>query len=484
MSRTKESIGFSVVVLAAGLGKRMRSKLPKVLHQIAGKPLLFHVLHQIQKVWPDAPIAVVVGHARENVEEYVRNEPAFKSMKIQFIYQAEQKGTGHAARCAMDSEWGNDQVRMKRAVLVLPGDLPLIQSEMIKNLIIPLKKSDALRLLVCRLTHPTGYGRIVRKRGNGAVLRIVEEKDASPKEKLISEVATSIYLFESQFLQKSLRRLSSQNAQSEYYLTDVISFAVKAKKKIDVLSWEKSEDLQGVNDLWELSLAEKALNLRLIRHWASHGVKFVDPGNTKIDFNVQLEEGALIHPGVILSGETKIGSFAQIGPYCNLKDMEVSEGAIVKVGTVGDQSFIGPNAQVGPYAHLRPESRIGSKAKIGNFVELKKTKIGDGTSVAHLSYLGDAEVGKNVNIGCGFVTCNFDGRVIDGERKHRTIIEDDVFMGSDCQTVAPVRIGRGAFVASGSTITENVLPEDLAIARSRQVNKSGYARRLKQPKEE
>jgi len=379
----------------------------------------------------------------------------------------------------MDSPWGDEQVKAKAPVLVLPGDLPLIPSQLVQQMTLPLGRAQAMRLLTCRLTDPTGYGRIVRRGKTGPVLRIVEEKDANLREKAIQEVGASIYLFQAAFLKYALGKLSNKNAQGEYYLTDLVAQASRASKQVDVLAWPDEEDLRGVNDPWELALAGRILNQELIRSWAMRGVKFMDPWSTWIDVGVAFEEEVVVHPGAILRGKTRVGKGATIGPRVVLENMVIGPKANIKTGTVGESSQVDEGAQIGPYAHLRPESQVGKDAKIGNFVELKKTRIGEHTSVAHLSYLGDAEVGKNVNIGCGFVTCNFDGRVISGERKHRTVIEDDVFLGSDCQTVAPVRVGKGAYVASGSTITEDVESEALAIARSRQVNKPGYARKLK-----
>jgi bifunctional UDP-N-acetylglucosamine pyrophosphorylase/glucosamine-1-phosphate N-acetyltransferase len=471
-----------VIILAAGQGKRMRSSLPKVLHEIGGKPLLFHIISHVQSVTPDASIAVVVGHGREQVEKAVREEKSFSSLKISFIHQVEQKGTGHAARCAMDSEWGEQMVRAKANVLVLPGDLPLITASLVEQMFLPLGRGDALRLLTCTLADPTGYGRIVRRGKTGPVLRIVEEKDASLREKQIQEVSTSIYLFSAAFLKYGLQKLSNKNAQGEYYLTDLIGQAARAKKKVDVLHWAVPEDLRGVNDPWELAQARRILNERCIRDWSLKGVKFMHPWTTWVDLSVQLEEDVIVEPGVILSGSTQVARGAIIGARCVLKNVKVGAGANLKVGTVAEDSVIEEGASLGPYAHLRPGSMVGKGAKIGNFVELKKSRIGEKSSVAHLSYVGDAEVGKNVNIGCGFVTCNFDGRIINGERKHKTIIEDDVFLGSDCQTVAPVRVGKGAYVASGSTITEDVEADALAIARTRQVNKPGYAKKLREKK--
>ncbi len=473
-SESEKAVRCAVIILAAGLGKRMRSSLPKVLHPVGGEPILFHILSRITEAAPESAVAIVVGHGREQVEAAVRGESRFSGLKIEFVVQPEQRGTGHAARCAMDSPWGARVVKEKRPVLVLPGDAPLLTADLIAQMTERLASSEVMRLLTCELEQPTGYGRIVRRGTRGPVVRIVEEKDASAREKQIREVGTSIYLFSPTFLQTGLHKLSPKNAQGEYYLTDLVHQASRTKKKIDVLSWNDSGELRGVNDPWELAQAGKALNERVLRKWALAGVRFIDPSNTYIEGQVTLGEDTVIHPGAYLSGRTRIGSKVTIGANVVLRDMEVANGAHVKTGTVGEGSRIGAHANVGPYAHLRPETSIGEACKIGNFVELKKTRIGVKTSIAHLSYIGDAEVGARVNIGCGFVTCNYDGVA-----KHKTVIEDDVFVGSDCQAVAPVRIGKGAYVASGSTITEDVESDALAIARSRQTNKPGYARKLK-----
>ncbi len=477
MVKTSSTIG--VLILAAGQGKRMRSSLPKVLHPLAGVPMLVHVLARVKAVLPEASVAIVVGHAKEQVESVVRAHPLAQNMKIEFVFQKEQLGTGHAARVAMDTDWGKTMVKKDYPVLVLPGDLPLITEDMIQQLCEPMGRGVSTRLLTTRLIDPTGYGRVVRKGKVGPVLRVVEEKDAGAREKDIREVATSIYTFDPGFLKSGTHRITPKNAQKEYYLTDLIALSTQAKKKIDVLEWPSPEDLRGVNDPWELALASKIINERIIKKFAQNGVRFTNPWTTIIDATVQIEAGAEIDSGVLIKGTSTIAADAHIGPRCILEDVTVSQGAYLKVGTVAEKSHIGARAVVGPYAHLRPESKIGEDAKIGNFVELKKTTIGKKTSVAHLSYLGDATVGEGVNIGCGFVTCNFDGRVVNGERKHKTVIEDGVFVGSDCQTIAPIVIGKGAYLASGSTITQDVPADALGIARSRQVNKEGYAKRLR-----
>lgn len=458
------STPVSVVILAAGLGKRMKTDLPKVLHPMSGLPLLIHIILRVKSAFFSTTklrIAIVVGHQKELVEKQIREFAPFADCDITFIEQKEQKGTGHALQCVMNSEWGVDLVKKKQSLLVLPGDLPLIQSSMIEELSQALSskksaQSAVMRVLTTHLENPTGYGRILRR--GQTVLKIVEEKDAKPREKLIKEVATSIYLFSSAFLKAYLPRLSTKNAQGEYYLTDLVEFAHRSKLKIETMNWECCQDLRGINDLDELSQAELIHQERLKKQWSQAGVRFILPHTTYIETQVQLSPGVCIESHVSLKGTT------QIGPKTTIKS-----------GSVIIDSTIEESVQIGPYAHLRPQSHVKSFAKIGNFVELKKTTIGEKTSVAHLSYLGDAVVGREVNIGCGFVTCNYDGRVIDGQRKHQTKIEDRAFIGSDCQVVAPITIGEGAYIASGSTITESVEAGALALARSRQINKPKYA---------
>jgi bifunctional UDP-N-acetylglucosamine pyrophosphorylase/glucosamine-1-phosphate N-acetyltransferase len=433
-------------------------------------------------------IGIVVGHGREQVESAVRASEITRGMKIDFLVQSEQKGTGHAVRCAMDSEWGRARVRDGASVLVLPGDSPLIPGSLISAMLEPfsgIEKGAALRLLTCEVAEPKGYGRILRA-GKGAsakVRRIVEEKDASPKERAIREVAASIYTFDAKYLAEALPKLSTKNAQGEYYLTDLVEVAAKKKRKVPTLAWPNAEDVRGVNDLWELSLAERALQLRIIERHARNGVRFLDPWSVACEAGVTIGEGVRVHRGVVLRGKTSIGNRVDLGSNTVLRNVRIGDDVELKAGSYCQDSEIGAGAKVGPYAHLRPGSFVGAGAKIGNFVELKKATVGEGTSIAHLSYVGDAQIGARVNIGCGFVTCNYDGRVKNGSRKHETIIEDDCFIGSDCQTVAPIRIGRGAYVASGSTITQSVEPDALAIARSRQVNKPGYAKRLRSKKD-
>lgn len=474
------SVQPGVVILAAGHGKRMKSPLPKVLTPIAGQPLVHQILDRVLKALPGARIAVVVGHGKDQVMASIRADERFAKAGIEFVDQVDPRGTGHAVQCVMATDWGRSFARSKGALMVLPGDLPLIRSELVTELARPLGRADALRLLTTELADPTGYGRVIRKGKGGPVQRIVEEKDADARQKAVREVACSIYLFDAAFLEKGLGSLNTKNAQGEFYLTDLVAVARKQRRNVAVLPWKDEEDVRGINDPWELALAARIFNRRVLKRLALEGARFQNPDDTWVEETVTLAEGVEIGTGCVLTGKTSIGKGSRLGPSVILHDVQVGQNVTIKAGTVGEKSRVEDGATLGPYANLRPDSVVGPEAKIGNFVELKNTRVGRKTSVAHLSYLGDAEVGERANIGCGFVTCNYDGRVIDGKRKHTTVIEDDVFMGSDCQTVAPVRVGRGAYVASGSTVTEDVEADSMAIARSRQVNKPGYAKKLRE----
>jgi bifunctional UDP-N-acetylglucosamine pyrophosphorylase/glucosamine-1-phosphate N-acetyltransferase len=465
-------------ILSPGQGTRMCSSLPKVLVPVCGRPMLFSSLSQLELAAPNARVAIVVGHLKEMVTEKVRAQK-FK-LQIDFIEQSEQKGTGHAVKCVMASEWGKRAVASKENIFVLSGDLPLLSAELVKEMCEPLKRGAAMKLLTAVLNEPSGYGRIVRKSKMGEVLRIIEEKDATGREKLLQEVGLSIYTFQAQFLAAGVESLKNNNAQKEYYLTDLVQIASSKKRPIDTRIWDNVDDVRGVNNPYELSQAGEVLNSRIIREHALNGVRFVSLSNCRVEQTVNIASDVHICPGVILEGTTEIASGAIIGANVVLSNVKVGARAEVKAGTYAEDSVIGDDAKIGPYAHLRPESNVGKKAKIGNFVELKKANIGEGTSISHLSYVGDAEVGAGVNIGCGFVTCNFDGRVIDGQRKHKSIIEDDVFIGSDCQVVAPITLKKGSYIASGSTVTDDVPADALVIARTRQVTKEGYAKKLRE----
>jgi bifunctional UDP-N-acetylglucosamine pyrophosphorylase/glucosamine-1-phosphate N-acetyltransferase len=473
MPSKQSSSNAAVIILAAGLGKRMASSLPKVLVPVCGKPMLFHILDRVAAELPGARVAVVVGYQKEKVIE-LTNAQNF-NLEIDFVEQPEQKGTGHAVKCAMVSPWGKKIVDAKANVLVLPGDLPLLTTELVRDMAEPLKRGSAMKLLTANLADPFGYGRIIRKGKKGAVQRIVEEKDATQREKLVQEVGLSIYTFQAQFLATGVESLKPNNAQKEYYLTDLVSHAVQKKRAIETLTWENSEDVRGVNNPYELSLAGEILNSRVVKQHALSGVRFICLKTCRVEPTVKISPDVTIYPGVNLEGSTEIGAGTTLGPNVFLRNVKIGERCEIKAGTYAEDSTVAAEVKLGPYAHLRPETSIGKGAKIGNFVELKKAKIGEKTAISHLSYVGDAEVGARVNIGCGFVTCNYDGK-----NKHKTIIEDEVFVGSDCQTVAPVTLKKRSYIASGSTITDTVEEDALAIARSRQVNKPGYAKKIRE----
>jgi bifunctional UDP-N-acetylglucosamine pyrophosphorylase / glucosamine-1-phosphate N-acetyltransferase len=477
MVKKKPAKSCGIVILAAGKGTRLNSKVPKVLCPISGTPLIYNVLNSIYKALPDANVSVVVGYEAEQVKSSIQKHPWFEKMSLEFVFQKNQLGTGDAVKEALSSPWGEERLKEKAPLLVLSGDQPLITEALLSEMVQPLKKGQALRFLSFIPESADGYGRVVRQ--GRQVKKIVEDKDASIKEKEINEVASLIYFFESGFLKSSIGKIKSENAQSQFYLPDLVSLAIRQKKKAECIIWKETDDVVGINSNWDLMNANKILNQRNLKKWALNGVLFEDPSSTWIEQDVELAKGVLVSSNTHLKGRTVIGCGTSIGTGVTLSNVKVGNNCEIKQGTVAENSVIKTDAKVGPYAHLRPDSEVGVGAKIGNFVELKKAVIGAKTNISHLSYVGDAHVGCGVNIGCGFVTCNYDGRTIGGKRKHPTIIEDNVFMGSDCQVVAPIKIGKGAYVASGSTITEDVEADSLVIARSRQVAKPGYAQKFK-----
>jgi len=444
----------------------MKSELPKCLHKVAGMPMVFRILRTLHCLPIKLDIAVLVGFGKDQiVKAYEESKGELGLPAVTFIDQSHQGGTGHAVTTAISHPWGAvSQPVENDTILVLPGDQPLVSAHVLTQMLRPLSPRQHYRALTALVPEPKGYGRVVRKRVGSQLqlARVVEEKDATIAERKIKEVVFSTYLFKFGFLKLTLPLLSPKNAQNELYLTDVLEIGFKSKKFGDTLTIDDPSELRGVNDPYELAQAQAIARAAKVEALARAGVYFEDLANVSIDDQVTVEPGARIGVGVVLSGSTKVYKNAHLKAYTVCMDSTIEEGA-----------------QVGPSAHLRPGSLVGRNAKIGNFVELKKTHIGENTSVAHLSYLGDATVGKNVNIGCGFVTCNYDGRVRNGKKKHETVIEDDAFIGSASQVVAPITIGRGAYIASGSTITKDVPAGDLAIARSKQENKQGYALRLR-----
>ena len=453
----------AAIVLAAGQGKRMKSKRAKVLHPLAGVPMLFYVLDLVKRLEIQRTF-VIIGHRAEQVSE------AVSSWGVTCLLQDPPLGTGHAvlqAKKALEDFSGS--------VLILSGDTPLLRPETVQRLWeVHQKERATMTLLTTRLPNPHGYGRILRKK-NGAIARIVEEKDATPAERSIQEINTGVYIIEAPVLFDGLGEVRPNNQQKEYYLTDLIGIAARRGERLAGAAADPDEVI-GVNSRADLATAEGTLRKRIAARWMAEGVTILDPARVRIDASVEIGRDVVIHPGVALEGNTKIGEDCVLHA-CRIENSRLGERVVVKDYSVIEESEIDADASIGPFAHLRPGTVLRKGAKVGNFVEIKKSELGEGSKANHLSYLGDAVVGKGVNIGAGTITCNYDG-----EKKYQTIIEDEVFIGSDTQLVAPVRVGAGALIAAGSTITRDVPPEALAISRVRQENKEGWARKRKTKK--
>ncbi len=455
---------FSAIVLAAGQGTRMKSALPKVLHRAAGIPMLDHVVRAALEAGA-GDVVVVVGHGREQVEAHLS---ATFGARVTTAVQEEQKGTGHAVQCAMGALEG-----LAGDVVILSGDVPLLEADAIRRLL-EVRRGDyamKLALLTAELPDPTGYGRILRDR-SGKVLGIREHKDASAEERAIKEWNAGVYAIELSFLRRALTQLGTDNAQGELYLTDVVAMA-SGDGGAEAVRWS-AESVRGVNDRAQLAEIEAILRARINARVAASGVTMRDPGATYLDVDVIVEPDVILEAGVHLRGKTIVRSGARIDVGCVLTDVEVHAGANLKPYTIAQQSSVGPRAQIGPFSHLRPDTQLGEDTHVGNFVETKKTSMGKGSKANHLAYLGDGKIGEGVNVGAGTIFCNYDGF-----RKHTTTLEDGAFIGSDSQLVAPITIGKGAYVGTGTTVTRDVPADALAISRTKQENKEGYASRLK-----
>ena len=455
----------TVVILAAGLGTRMRSDLAKALHALAGRPLIQHVLSAAAGVEPEK-IILVLGHQADKVRS------AVGEYRPEIVLQAEQLGTGHAVRQATEAISAG-----AGPVLVLCADTPLITSKTLQDVVDLHQKSRAtITLVTAMVDNPYGYGRVVR--GKSGVMRVVEEKDATAAQKKIQEVNAGIYCFDRKFLLSSLMVLGKNNAQGEYYLPDTIELAKKKKHRVSAFLCRDSHEVMGVNSRFDLSQAEAILRRRINRQWMLQGVTLVDPDTVFVGNDVRLGRDVMIYPNVMIEGRTTVGNGCVICPGTRIVNSVIADNVLVKDCSVIEDSEIASNAVIGPFAHLRPGSLIGPRARIGNFVEVKKSTIGEGSKASHLAYIGDASVGRDVNIGAGVIICNYDGY-----DKHPTIIEDNVFVGSDSQLVAPVKIGRGALVAAGSTITDDVPADALAISRMPQEIREGFASRRRRMKQ-
>jgi len=450
------------VVLAAGQGTRMKSQWPKVLHRIAGRSLIEHVLRTASAISP-ATTSVVIGHAAQMVRERLtgRNE-------LQFAVQEPQLGTAHALQQVEPLLAGRTGT-----VVLLSGDVPLLTARTLDALVRAHCGARAAATVVTAIVdRPFGYGRIVRSKGS--IVRIVEERDASPVQRKIKEINSGIYAFDLVPLFDALRDISSKNAQGEYYLTDLVAVYRRRKLVVDTFLIDDPGEIRGINSRSELAEVSKLVTQKKNEELMAAGVTLIDPATTYIDVDAEIMADTVIHPGAIIEGRTRIGSGCEIHGYVRIVDSEIGDRATINNFCVISGSRVAEGAIVGPFAHLRPGNVVGEGAKVGNFVELKKTTLGPKSKASHLSYLGDATVGANVNVGAGTITCNYDGTA-----KHQTIIEEGAFIGSDTQLIAPVTVGKGAYVAAGSSITEDVPPGSLGIARGRQTNVTGWVEKKK-----
>ncbi|MBK5444319.1 MULTISPECIES: bifunctional UDP-N-acetylglucosamine diphosphorylase/glucosamine-1-phosphate N-acetyltransferase GlmU [Peribacillus] len=448
------------IILAAGQGTRMKSKLYKVLHPVCGKPMVQHVIDQVNQLQIE-DIVTVIGHGAEKVQEQLGDS-------CKYALQEQQLGTAHAVMQA------GDVLSDKSGItLVICGDTPLIKAETMEALITLHEQSKAkATILTAYADNPDGYGRVLRSE-NGLVEKIVEHKDASDEERYVKEINTGTYCFDNQALFSALKKVSNDNVQGEYYLPDVIEILKEEGESVTAFQSSDFDETLGVNDRVALSQAEQTLRSRINESHMRNGVTIIDPLTTFIEADVKIGQDTVIYPGSLIKGKSIIGQDCLIGPNSEISDCEIGDGTEIHQSVVHESS-IGSLVKIGPFAHVRPQSDIQDSVKIGNFVEIKKTVFGKGSKASHLSYIGDAEVGENVNIGCGSITVNYDGT-----NKHLTKIEDDVFIGCNSNLVAPVTIGKGAYVAAGSTITQDVPQEALSVARARQVNKEDYVKKLK-----
>ncbi|WP_438283067.1 bifunctional UDP-N-acetylglucosamine diphosphorylase/glucosamine-1-phosphate N-acetyltransferase GlmU [Pseudomonas alabamensis] len=454
-------MSLDIVILAAGQGTRMRSALPKVLHPVAGNSMLGHVIHSARQLEPQG-IHVVIGHGAEQVRERLAADD------LNFVLQDKQLGTGHAVAQALPALSAD-------TVLILYGDVPLIEVQTIERLLTQVNEHQ-LGLLTVTLQDPTGYGRIVRDSA-GQVTAIVEQKDATEAQRAIKEGNTGILAVPAKRLAEWLGRLSNDNAQGEYYLTDVIAMAVADGLVVATEQPLDAMEVQGANDRRQLAELERHYQLREARRLMTQGVTLRDPARLDVRGEVTVGRDVLIDVNVILEGKVVLEEGAQIGPNCVIKDSTVGRNAVVKANSHLDGAILGEDSDVGPFARLRPGSVLSARAHVGNFVELKNAYLGEGAKAGHLTYLGDAQIGARSNIGAGTITCNYDGA-----NKHRTVLGEDVFIGSNNALVAPVDIQAGATTAAGSTITQDVAAGELAVARARQRNIEGWARPVKKPK--
>jgi bifunctional UDP-N-acetylglucosamine pyrophosphorylase/glucosamine-1-phosphate N-acetyltransferase len=449
---------LKTIILAAGKGTRMKSKLPKVLHNVCGKPMVECVIDEAVKTGSEG-ICVIVGDKADMVKA------SLEGKNVSFAIQQEQLGTGHAVMQAADF------IDDDKDIIVLCGDTPLIKAETLKKLVeFHREKNNSVSVISAIVDDSAGYGHIIRDE-KGNFVKNVEYKDANEEEKLVKEINTGIYCFKGKDLKESLSKINNNNAQGEYYLPDTLEIILKEGKGVDAVSVGDVTEFAGVNSRVQLAEAERILKERINRFHMENGVTIVDPANTYIGADVKIGMDTVIYPGCVIEGNTVIGEDCKVGPSCRLTDMVLSDNVTIQF-TTAMESSIGSGTKVGPYAYIRPNCKIGENIKLGDFVEVKNSVIGNGTKVSHLTYIGDADVGERINFGCGTVIVNYDGK-----KKYRTTIENDVFIGCNANLVAPVTLKEGSYVAAGSTVTKDVPEKNLAVARSRQVNIEGWTKK-------
>jgi bifunctional UDP-N-acetylglucosamine pyrophosphorylase/glucosamine-1-phosphate N-acetyltransferase len=444
---------MNIVILAAGQGKRMRSTLPKVLHPIAGKPMLAHAIASAQAIAGDHQSIVVIGHGGDAVKSYLEQN----KVQATIVLQAEQKGTGHAVLQA------GDLLDEAQNTLILYGDVPLIRTATLETLS-NLANQGGIGLLTQKMANPTGYGRIVRNL-DGHVAAIIEEKDASPEIKLIDEINTGLMAVPTKHLKRWLLSLKSNNAQGEYYLTDIIEMAVSEGVPIYTTNPQSEWETVGVNSRAQLAALERVWQLELASQLLESGVTLADPARIDIRGELICASDVTIDVGCVFEGEVTLGAGVTVGPYCVIRNSSIEAGAAIHAYSHIDQAKVGARSLIGPYARLRPGTELASEVHIGNFVEVKNSQIASQSKANHLAYIGDATIGSKVNVGAGTITCNYDG-----VNKHRTVIEDEAFIGSDTQLVAPVTVGKGATLGAGTTLTKDAPAGQLTVTRAKQVS--------------
>jgi len=457
-----DSTGIHLVILAAGQGTRMKSDIPKVLHQVNGLSMIERVLRTGESVGPET-LTLVVGHRAETVREHLTGR-----RNLQFAIQEPQLGTAHALKQAEPL-----LANCTGTLILLSGDVPLLKPATLRRLVdVHRGAAAAATVVTATMEQPYGYGRIVRNRGR--IARIVEERDASPAERRSKEINSGIYAFDLATLFDGLQAVASKNAQGEFYLTDIIAVYRRRKLRVETLLVNDAQEIRGINSRTELAEVSRLVRQTKNEELMAAGVTLVDPATTYIDADAEIAADTVIHPGVIIEGRTKIGSACEIQGHVRISDSEIGDGVKINNFCLISGAHVAPGAVIGPFAHLRPGTVVLDRAKIGNFVELKATTLGPRSKANHLSYLGDATIGADVNVGAGTITCNYDG-----VKKHKTVIEDGAFIGSDTQLIAPVTVGKGAYVGAGSSITQDVPAKALGIARSRQTNVEGWTERQK-----